>query len=202
MARVKLGILGGTFDPVHQGHLILAEWARGELALESVLLVPAGLPWRKAERSIGAVEHRLAMLRLAIADNSAFELSTMEMERSGASYTADTLERLHELRPGSELFFILGQDALADLPNWRRPQRILELATLAVACRSGPESIALDEVERKLPGLSGRLVWLGMPRVEVSASLIRERVRKGLSIRYLVPDAVEAYIREQGLYRM
>ncbi len=198
---MRLGILGGTFDPVHQGHLILAEWARGELALESVLFVPAGLPWRKAERSIGAVEHRLAMLRLATADNSAFEVSTMEMERSGASYTADTLERLHEQRPGSELVFLLGQDALADLPNWRRPQRILELATLAVACRSGPESSALDEAERKLPGLSGRLVWLAMPLIEVSASLIRERVRKGLSIRYLVPEAVEAYIREQGLYR-
>ncbi len=200
MAGLKLGLLGGTFDPVHVGHLILADVAREQLGLERVLFVPAGRPWRKEGWRIAPAEQRLAMLRLAIADNPAFELLTVEVEQPGPAYTADTLEWLHAQRPAAELFFILGQDALADLPNWRRPQRILELATLAVARRPG-ESQDVAQIEARLPGLSQRLVWLEMPLIEISASAIRERVRKGQSVRYLVPDAVESYIRQHGLYR-
>ena len=196
---MKLGVLGGTFDPVHLGHLILAEVAREQLGLERVLFVPAGQPWRKGERTVATAEQRVAMLRLAMAGNASFELSTVELERPGPSYTVDTLQWLHEQRPGAELLFLLGADALVDLPHWHQPQRIQELATLAVARRSGEPQTDLESEGHA--DRTGYLVPLDMPFVEISASEIRERVRSGRSIRYLVPDAVEAYIREQGLYR-
>ena len=190
---MRLGVLGGTFDPVHLGHLRLAETAREQMGLDRVVFVPAGLPWRKAGASIAPAGHRLSMLRLATACNPAFEVSDLEVAREGPSYTAETLEALAEAHPGAELFFLLGEDALADLPNWYQPERIRELATLAVARRPG------EPVEAG--GSNGAVVWLEMPRLEISATEIRDRVRSGLSIRYLVPDAVEKYIREHGLYR-
>lgn len=196
---MRLGLLGGTFDPVHVGHLILAETAREQLRLDRVVFVPAGVPWRKAVVSITDSEHRLAMLRLATAGNAAFAVSDVEVTRAGPSYTAETLKALAKEHPGAELFFLLGDDALADLPNWYQPRRILQLATLAVARRpgGGPAQPG-DEAPR---GLSAGLVRLEMPRIDISASAIRARVRDGLSVRYLVPDAVEEYIREHGLYR-
>jgi len=197
---MRLGVLGGTFDSLHLGHLILAEQAREQLLLTRVLFVPAGQPWRKAGRSLSPAEDRLAMVRLGIRGHAAFDLATWEIERPGPSYTADTLEWLHKQEGDTELFCILGQDAFLDLPNWRWPQRILEIARLAVARRLG-ESSDQTQVEAALPGLEGRLIWLDMPLIEISASAIRERVRRGLSIRYMVPDAVEEYIREHGLYR-
>ncbi len=196
----KLGVLGGTFDPVHIAHLILGETAREQLGLGKVLFVPAGQPWRKAGRTIAAAEHRLAMLRLAIEGNPAFEVSMLEVERPGPSYTAETLTELEGEEGGVELFLVVGEDSLADLPNWREPERILQLATIAVAAREG-EARAAGTAERGLPGLPERVVWLKMPLIEISATAIRERVRQGLSIRYLVPDAVERYIQENGLYR-
>lgn len=201
MAGVRVGILGGTFDPVHRGHLVLAAAARDELELDRVLFVPAGRPWRKAGRTIASGEHRLAMVRQALEGKSAFEVATLELERPGPSYTVDTLEALKAERPDDELFFILGEDALADLPNWVRPERILELAKLAVARRADTSSRELEEAERRLPGLPARVVWLKMSRMAVSATESRDRVRRGLAIGEMVPDAVAAYIREQGLYR-
>jgi nicotinate-nucleotide adenylyltransferase len=195
----KVGVLGGTFDPVHIGHLLLAESAREELGLERVVFMPAGRPWRKASREVSPAEHRLAMLRLAVAGNDAFEVSTIEVEREGPTYTVETLEELRRRDPGAALFFIVGEDALADLPNWREPQRILELATVAVAGRTA-EGPNLRQAEAMMPGLVARAVWLRMPIIEISATGIRERVRLGLSIRYRVPAAVEAYIREHRLY--
>lgn len=196
---MRIGVLGGTFDPVHLGHLVLAETAREHLALERVRFLPAGQPWRKAHRAISPAEHRLAMLRLAL-DSTGFEISELELQREGPSYTADTLEELGRLNPGSELFFIVGQDALLDLPNWSRPERILNLACLAVAGRRG-ETADLKELETSLPGSAGRLRSLKMPHLEISSSDLRQRARAGRSLRFLVPAAVEAYIREQGLYR-
>jgi nicotinate-nucleotide adenylyltransferase len=198
---LKLGVLGGTFDPPHIGHLILAEEARQVLGLEQVLFVPAGAPWRKAGQELSAGEDRLAMVRLALGDNPHFAVSTLEIEREGPSYTAETLAALHqELPADSEIFFILGQDSLADLPNWRQPQRIISLARLAVAARSDWESAQPDALEKEVPGISQRLLWLDMPRIDISATAVRERVRQGLSIRYWVPPAVEEYIRQHGLY--
>ncbi len=194
---MRLGLLGGTFDPVHIGHLILGETAREQLDLDSVLFMPTGQPWRKASRDIAPAPHRVEMLRRAIADNPAFELSLMEVEREGPSYTVDTLQELASARPGSEIFLVVGEDALLDLPNWKDPERVVQLATLAVAPRGSekPASGALAgyPMDRK--------VWLDMALINISATDIRERVRRGRSIRYLVPDAVAAYIREQGLYR-
>ncbi len=198
---MRLGLLGGTFDPVHRGHLALARAARDELGLDEVLFVPAGQPWRKAGRIIAANEHRLAMLRRALEGEAAFQVSRLELERPGPSYTADTLEALRDDRPEDELFFLLGEDALMDLSNWARPQRILELARLAVARRADTSPEALEEAERRFPGLGERVIWLKMPAVAVSATEIRKRVRRGQPIGDLVPVTVDEYIRTQGLYR-
>ena len=197
---MRLGLLGGTFDPVHRGHLALARAARDELGLDEVLFLPAGQPWRKAGQMIASNEHRLAMLRRALEGEAAFQVSRLELERPGPSYTADTLEALRDDRPEDELFFLLGEDALMDLPNWERPRRIPELARLAVARRADSSPEALEEAERRLPGLGERVVWLKMSVVAVSATEIRERVREGQPIGGLVPATVEEYIRKQGLY--
>jgi len=194
---MRLGVLGGTFDPVHLGHLLLAEEAREQLGLKRVLFVPAAQPWRKAERHISGAEHRLAMLRLATQDNDAFEVSEVELKRSGPSYTGETLAVIRDKYKDAELFFILGEDALTDLPNWRDPDRILELAMLAVARRPG-ETAANPDLVAIAPG---REVWLSMPPIGISSSDIRERAGRGLSVRYRVPDAVERYIRKQNLYK-
>jgi nicotinate-nucleotide adenylyltransferase len=196
---LRLGVLGGTFDPVHLGHLILGEAARQELALDRVVFVPAGQPWRKGGREITAGADRLQMLRLATAGNPAFEVSILEIDRPGPSYTEVTLEELQGENPGAELFFILGGDALTDFPHWHDPQRIAELATLAVAER-GDAALA-GEAEVGLPGVHARLCQLRMPRVDINATAIRDNVRDGRSILYLVPDSVAAYIAERGLYR-
>ena len=201
MAGLRLGILGGTFDPVHLGHLELAREARDALRLARVLFIPAGRPWRKAGRGITSDEHRVAMLREAVGSEAAYEVATLEVERAGPSYTVDTLETLRAEHPGAEMFFIIGEDALADLPDWVRPERILELAILAVARRAGRRANVVQEAMRRVPGLGERVIWLTMSPVEVSATEIRERVRAGLPIGDMVPAAVETYIRERGLYR-
>jgi nicotinate-nucleotide adenylyltransferase len=190
MAGVSVGVLGGTFDPVHQGHLLLAGQARDELALDRVLLVPAGDPWRKSDRPITPASHRLEMLRLATVELTGCEISTLEIERSGPSYTVDTLEALGHLWPGAELVLILGQDSLADLPNWHRPELIIRRATLAVARRADCGEADVEALERQIKGIADRIRWLAMPNIEVSASDIRERVRSGRSVRSLVPAAV------------
>jgi nicotinate-nucleotide adenylyltransferase len=192
-------MLGGTFDPVHLGHLILGETAREELDLDRVIFVPTGQPWRKADREIAPAPDRLEMLRLATADNPRFAVSTLEIEREGPSYSEVTLAALQAENTGAEMFFILGRDALADLPNWHDPARVVSLATLAVAQRGdGDSSLAEDPA---LARLNAGIVAVHMPQIEISATDIRERVRSGRSIRYLVPAAVADYITRRGLYR-
>jgi len=198
---VKLGVLGGTFDPPHVGHLILAEEARTSLQLERVLFVPAGDPWRKAGQHVTPAEHRLAMLRLALAADPCFEVCTLEVERPGPSYTVDTLEALDRRhRPGAELYFILGEDALHDLPNWKEPERIVDLAWLAVAPRAQSSGLTTSALDAAVPGLSQRIVPVAMPTIDISSTGLRARARAGQSLRYLVPLAVEEYIRRHGLY--
>lgn len=194
----RIGVLGGTFDPVHAGHLILGEAAREQLQLDRVMFVPTGYSWRKPDREITPSEHRVAMARLATEDNDAFEVSTVEVDRAGPSYTHVTLEEIGKLHPGAELYFILGYDALADLPNWKAPARIVELATLAIAERVGREGTV--PLSGALPGFEARLVAIRMPLLGISASDIRRRVAAGRSIRYLTPDPVRDYIAEHGLY--
>jgi len=199
MAALRIGVLGGTFDPAHYGHLVLAEQAREQLALQRVVWVPAGDPWRKAGTAITAAEHRLAMLRLAIEGNEAFEVSTAEIERPGPSYTVETLTALHEDAPLHELVFLLGADALSDLPHWHEAPRIPQLALLGATARGG-EITTKAALDALLPGLGERVVWFEMPRIDISATDVRRRASEGRSTRYLVPPAVESYIREHKLY--
>jgi len=196
-----IGILGGTFDPPHVGHLRLAEVAIEHLALDKLLFVPAGEPWRKVGQPISAAEHRLEMTRLAVDSLPRMDVSTLELDRPGPSYTVDTLgELLARYGPETELYVILGQDALLDLPNWKEPHRIVALAWLGVALRSPGRDLDFTDLEAAIPGLSRRLLILPMTFVDVSGTAIREWARKGVSLDGLVPLAVEAYIKEHGLY--
>lgn len=197
----RLGILGGTFDPVHLGHLILGQQAQEQLALDRVLFVPAAQPWRKSGRRVTPPGERLEMVRLAVADNPLFEASSIEIDRGGPSYTADTLEQLRGELPDCELYFIAGQDALEDLPFWKGPDRILRLARVAVAARPGHERRIPAALRALTPDPEERVVRVEMPLVEISGTLLRERARRGLSLRYFLPPAVEAYVRDRGLYR-
>jgi len=191
---MRTGVLGGTFDPVHLAHLVLAEQAREQLRLDRVLFVPAGDPWRKAHREVSPARQRVEMTRLAIADNPAFELDEREVKREGPTYTVDTLHELRRAYPSDELFLLLGEDALADLPFWRDPEGIAAAAQIVVAPRSGADA-------PELPFEASRVVRIDMPRLEISSTDLRARAAEGRSLRYLVPAAVEAYIRENGLYR-
>jgi nicotinate-nucleotide adenylyltransferase len=199
---VKLGVFGGTFDPIHMGHLVVAEEAREQLGLDEVVFVPAGEPWFKADMRITDARHRFAMVDLAVASNPAFLTSDLEIVRSGPSYTVDTLEQLHKsLGHSVELFVVLGADALADLARWHRPKRILELATVIGVARPSHLSIDLKQMAIDLESAEDRLKLLHVPLTEVSGTDIRRRVQEGRSIRYLVPEPVEAYLQEHMLYR-
>ena len=198
MAVVNRGILGGTFDPPHIGHLIIAEEARLKVPLDRVTFIPTGEPWRKAGRRISAAEDRLAMVRRAIADNPRFDCADLEVRRAGPTYTVDTLRALHQ--PGEDLYLILGADALRDLPNWHRPADIAQLARIVVVGRPGWEDVETAAGVAMVEGLAERLVLLNTPLIDVSATDLRARARRGESLRYLVPDAVATYIQERDLY--
>jgi len=198
----KTGILGGTFDPVHTGHILLAEEVAGRLGLCEVVFIPAGHPWLKENGAITSAEHRLAMLKLAVAGRPLFSISTMELERPGPSYTADTMVELGRRRSAEEeLYFILGWDNLKELPRWHQPQKLISLCKLAAVPRVGSQAPDLDELEKSLPGIKGRVAMLDGPHIDISASEIRRRVAAGLSIEGLVPPDVALYIEEHGLYR-
>lgn len=196
----RLGILGGTFDPIHHGHLVAAEEARHQLQLDRVLFVPAGTPPHKPRQPISPIHHRLQMVQLAIAGRPYFSVSRVDADRPGPCYTVDTLQLLRaEWGPEPAFFFIEGADSLADILTWRQPHRLLELCELAVVGRPKVE-LDLPYLEGRLPGLTARIHWVQMPRLEISSSDLRARVRDGRPIAYLVPLAVERYILEQGLY--
>ena len=200
---MKIGVLGGTFDPVHMGHLIVAEEVRARLDLDEVLFVPAGRPWLKLnnDNAISPAEHRVEMVRLAIADEPAYRLSAMEIDRPGPSYTVDTMTELSgQVGAEGRLYFILGWDNLNQLPRWHQPLRLVELCRLVPVRRVGFAAPDLDALEAAVPGLAKSLVMLDTPQIEISSSEIRQRVRQGLSIRNLVPEAVEGYIKEHRLY--
>ena len=199
---MKLGILGGTFDPIHLGHLIIAEEAMSSLGLDRVLFVPAGDPWMKADTTITPRQHRLAMVLDAVGDNQKFKVSPSELERFGPSHTVETLKEFKEdYGLQTELYFIIGADALKDFGKWHEPERVLELCTLAVVGRPAQEELDLSALEATLPGIGKRVARVDDVAIGVSATDIRERVAEGRSIKYLVPPAVEAYIQEHGLYK-
>lgn len=195
----RIGILGGTFDPIHNGHLASAEAARVALGLARVLFVPAARQPLKANEERAAPVDRLAMVRRACADNEFFDVSTSELERPGRSYSVDTLAELHGAGLG-ELYFILGADAAMGFPDWRAAERILDLAQLVVVERPGT-ALDVAALVRRLPGLCGRLMLVQGPRLSISSSELRRRVGAGQPIRYQTPDAVVVYIAAQGLYK-
>ena len=201
---MRIGILGGTFDPVHNGHLAIARAARGSLALDLVLFIPAGDPWRKTRdqaRDITAAEHRLAMLQLAIADDKTFGISDIELRREGPSYTADTLEALAGERLDDQFWFIVGADALADMPHWKDPKRITRHATIAVTARQGSEiNTAIAAATAAAPALKDRIERFEMPPWNESATEIRRRAAAAKPIDDLVPPAVARYIAKNRLY--
>lgn len=196
-----LGVLGGTFDPIHVGHLAVAEEAREALGRARVLFVPAGQPPHKVPGSVSRVGDRVAMVQLAIADNPAFELSMIEVQREGPSYTVDTLEALARTNPGAQLHLILSAETFAELPTWHEPERLFEVARMAVVPREGYPAPDPAWLARAFPGREDRVEYLGGPRLELSSTALRARVAAGRSIRYLVPAAVEAYIADHDLYR-
>jgi len=200
-AVTAIGVMGGTFDPIHIGHLAIGEEAREALSLDVVLFVPAAQPPHKPIGTVTAVEHRVAMVRLAIADNPSFELSTIEVDRAGPSYTADTVEELARREPGAELHLILSAETFAELPTWHEPERLFAAARIAVVPREGYAAADPGWLAVTFPGRDGRVTYLPEPRLGVSSTAIRGRVAAGRSIRYLVPDAVAAYIAAHDLYR-
>ncbi|RME84714.1 MAG: nicotinate-nucleotide adenylyltransferase [Caldilineae bacterium] len=198
---LRYGILGGTFDPVHMGHLILAETARDTLRLDKVYFVPAADPPHKHGQVIARAEDRLAMLKLALKDNPGFYISLIDLERPGPHYTADMVALMRErVEPEVELWFLMGLDSLIDFPNWHEPERIRNLARLAAATRPG-YVIDWTPLEKALPGIIHEVTLLPMPGVSISSNNLRRKVQHGSSIRYLVPEAVRQYILGHDLYR-
>jgi nicotinate-nucleotide adenylyltransferase len=196
---LRIGILGGAFNPPHIGHLVCAQEALLQLELEKVVFMPVGkAPHRELEGDPGA-EARLELVELAIADDSRFEVSRLEIERSGPSYTSDTLRTLREESPDDELFLILGGDQAAALASWHEPEEVLALAQLAVVERTNWSRNAIGITIGRLKGAE-RIQYIDMPIIQVSSSVVRRRVAAGLPVRYLVPDTVASYIAEHGLY--
>lgn len=195
------GVFGGTFDPIHLAHLAVAEAARDAFGLRRVLFIPAAQPPHKPGRDISPVEDRLAMVEAAVEGNPAFEISRLEIERSGPSYTVDTLTALCEAAPGDRLALILSAESYSEFGSWHEPRRILDLAALVVAPRVGYADADPDLIARQFPEARATVAFMDGPRIRLSASEIRQRAADGRSVRYLVPDAVAAYIGDHDLYQ-
>lgn len=198
---MRTGILGGTFDPVHKGHLIIAGEVLEKLTLDEIRFVPAAQPWMKKGHEISAESHRLRMLELSLAGNARFVLDRSDLMRGGATYTVDTLRDMKKsLGRQTELFFILGADALKGFPQWKDPGEIVKLAMLVVVPRPGYKKMDPMELEVAVPGIKDRLIFLKGPRVGISALEVRKLVREGKPIEDFVAPGVAEYIRENGLY--
>jgi len=199
---MKLGVLGGTFDPVHRGHIAMAQAAREALGLAEVLMVPAGRPLSVKNAPLTGARHRLAMLRLAVVDEPHLEVSTIETDRPGPSYTVDTVAALRDkYGDAAEIYFILGDDSLAQLPAWHEPQRLINLCRFAAAPRPGYPRPDLKALEKALPGITARVTLLDGPHLDISATAVRDRVARGESLADLVPEPVAIYIKMQELYK-
>ena len=199
---MRRGIFGGTFDPIHMGHLILAQEVHWRLGLDEVWFIPTGEPWMKRGQSLASKEHRKAMVELAIAGNKGFKLSTIEMDRPRETYTVDTLEELHQGEmQHDEVLFIMGLDTLHNMHKWKAPGRVLELVQLVVALRPGEGDLDLKALRAIDSSVAERLMTVDLPLIEISGTELRHRVTAGQPYRYLVPDAVGDYIETHGLYR-
>ena len=197
---MKIGILGGTFSPIHYGHLLLAETAYDRFGLDKVLVMPAGDPYFKDLNKIASDDHRENMTRLAIADNHHFEFSDIELRREGNTYTVDTLVELTEAYPNDELFLIVGSDTLYSIEKWYRPEQIFQMAKLLTSCRNIEReelNVQIDHLKEKY---GAKIYNLYMPNIDISSTDIRDKVKHGMSIRYYTPDSVIKYIQDNKLY--
>ena len=194
----RIGVMGGTFDPIHHGHLVAAEEARWQFDLDRVVFVPTGQPWQKPV-GVSPAEDRYQMTVIATASNPAFTVSRLEIDHQGPTYTVDTLRRLRAQQPGdSRLFFITGADAVLQILTWKEPDQVLALSEFIAATRPGFDLASLVD---QLPDAAGRVHRMDIPSLAISSSDLRGRVARGAPIRYLVPDGVARYIHEHGLYR-
>ncbi|HTU18992.1 MAG TPA: nicotinate-nucleotide adenylyltransferase [Gemmataceae bacterium] len=202
---MRVGIFGGTFDPVHTGHLLLAEQGREQGRLDEVWFVPTAHPPHKDEPALTRFEQRVEMLALAVAGNRAFRIEELEKERPGPSYTADTLAELRRRHPSHEFLLLVGSDTLLDLPHWYLPLRVLEQADLLVMARPGSAVLSVEELRARLhapDSLPLRLEVVEMPQIDISSRDLRRRAAAGRSLRYFLPRAVECYIHDKKLYRL
>lgn len=201
-APEKIGIMGGTFNPIHIGHLLLAETALSQEKLHAVMFLPSGKSYMKQEDDILDAQHRIKMVELAIQDNPAFFVSDMEILRKGNTYTCDTLTQLKKAHPQNEYYFILGADCLFSIESWKDPQRIFAQCSILAAVRNG---VALDRMQEKCEALKerygARIKLLSFPETAISSTDIRKKVAEGKSIRYMVPEAVRNYIETNGLFQ-
>ncbi|MGC7870079.1 nicotinate-nucleotide adenylyltransferase [Desulfosporosinus sp. SYSU MS00001] len=198
----RIGIMGGTFDPIHYGHLVAAEMARSEFNLSKVLFIPTGIPPHKDRHDISAGKSRLEMVERAIKDNPAFECSAMEIERQGPSYTVETLRHLSKIWPEHELYFITGTDALREIFSWREAEEILTMIQFIGAARPGFDAKDfLQSVRRDHPEIVDKIHYLEVPALAISSTDIRMRVKQQKPIRYLLPEGVRLFIEQKNLYR-
>lgn len=205
MGMRRIGIMGGTFNPIHTGHLMLAEWAMDAVNLDEVWVVPAGMPYMKAGEEILPGRERLWMTQLAVRENDRLRCLDMEIRREGYTYSYETLEELDRKYPEDEFFFIVGADCLFTIETWKSPEKIFGNCTLVAAVR-GEASLSgmerkKEELEQRFPMGDRGIILLPFLQMSISSTQIRERIRRGLSVRYMVPDSVLNYIREKGLYR-
>ena len=197
----RIGLFGGTFDPPHLGHLILASEAQSQLELDRLLWVLTPEPPHKLDQTITPAEHRLAMVGLAIADNTAFELSRLELDRPGPHFTVDTIKLVAQQNPQAEIVPIIGGDSLNDMPTWHEPQEIVYACHWIGVMRRPHEEPQLDELERELPGISSKVHYVDAPLLEIASREIRSRIAEGKSVRYYLPSRVYEYIKEHHLYQ-
>lgn len=197
---MKIGIFGGTFDPVHYGHLLLAETCREQLELHVVRFVPAGSPPHKTGNAITDGHTRADMLKLAVSGYPEYQIDRREIRRQGPSFTVDTLTEFRSEHPDDELFFLMGADSLVEMPTWRQPERIVELATVVAVNRPGVALPTTAALEKQIGRLADRVRVISMPGTDLSASALRQRVRDGRPLRFMTPKAVEAFIRQHDIY--
>ena len=198
---LRIGILGGTFDPIHNGHLAIAEVVLRRLNLDRVMLIPAGKPWLKVEQLVTSPSHRLAMTHLAIEGRPGLEVSSIEVDRPGATYTVDTLAKLrHEFGEDVDLYLILGMDSIRELRRWRQPETLFEMCTVVAVSRPDSVDVSSSEIERDFPAAAGRTTSIRGPMLAISATDIRRAIADGRPISDLVPSSVERYIQDHKLY--
>ncbi len=199
---VKTGIMGGTFNPIHMGHLMIGECAFEQFGLDQVMFMPSKIPPHKKQALLASEDDRRNMVELAIEDNPDFVLSTMELEREGTTYSVDTLKELTAQNRNRKYYFILGADSLFDLPMWKEPEKLLSMATILVASRHGMEEARLlEQIEWLKQKYGGEFFIVTVPTIDISSSQIRDKIEKQESIRYYVTDGVRNYIEEKGLYQ-